>query len=230
MKKLIALILIACMLFALAACAASDQTADGADDSQSTQNDAESGNNAETEELSGKLVFWTVWNESESQGMVFQEICDEFMELHPDVEIEIQYCGRDLGTLLKPALDAGEEIDVFDFPLNTKIEEYALDLTEFVEMEFPTTNGEKLKDTLMPSLMELPKTQIVESNGQLLALGYSPWMASFMYNADIFEELGLSEPKTWEELDAVCAKIKEAGISPLTFDAAYAFLIPGMFI
>ena len=52
-----------------------------------------------------------------------------------------------------------------------------------------------------------------------------------MYNKAIFDEAGVTEePKTWEELDAACAKIKEAGYIPLTFDDAYASWLPGMYL
>ncbi len=38
----------------------------------------------------------------------------------------------------------------------------------------------------------------------------------------IFEEAGVTAvPTTWEELDAACAKIKEAGYTPITCDDAY---------
>ena len=38
-----------------------------------------------------------------------------------------------------------------------------------------------------------------------------------MYNKTLFQQAGIdSAPKTWEEFLDVCAKLKEAGIVPLT--------------
>ena len=34
------------------------------------------------------------------------------------------------------------------------------------------------------------------------------------YNKNIFDEQGIEEPTTWEELDAAAAKLKDAGITP----------------
>lgn len=229
MKKLMSVLLAACMLVGLVACSnpAENPPASSADSANVSQGES---SGAESEELEGKLVFWTTWSETETQGVVFQEMCDAFTELHPKVEIELQFYGRELGNVLKPALDAGEQIDIFDYPPNAKISEYALDLTDFLQREFPTTDGKPLADTLMPALLTLPKKVIADSGDQMLAMGYQPWTASFFYNASIFEELSITPPTTWTELDAVCAAIKEAGYSPITFDDAYAFLIPGMFL
>ena len=44
----------------------------------------------------------------------------------------------------------------------------------------------------------------------------------FFYNQSIFDEAGIKEvPKTWEELDAACQKIKDTGYTPITCDDAY---------
>ncbi len=65
---------------------------------------------------------------------------------------------------------------------------------------------------------------------KLVAVGYQPFMTLFMYNQGIFDELSLEVPTTWEEFDAVCAKIKEAGYSPITMDSAYAHWLPGLYL
>ena len=42
------------------------------------------------------------------------------------------------------------------------------------------------------------------------------------YNKTLFDKAGIKEvPTTWDELDAVCAKLKDAGITPITADDAY---------
>ena len=180
-------------------------------------------------ELEGKLVFWSMWNDTEPQGEVFQEIVDGFMKLHPKVDIEVQWCGRDIKKILKPALDGGETIDVFDYPLENELGDYCLDLTDYVNKAYPTTDGKPLKDTLLPSMMVTPKVQTKISD-RLVAVGYKPWMCLFMYNQSIFDKAGVKAPTTWEELDAACKKIKEAGYSPITFDDAYSTWLPGMYL
>lgn len=194
-----------------------------------TEEPAETEAPAGEKELEGKLVFWSMWNDTEPQGEVFQSIIDDFTELHPKVDIEVQWCGRDIKKILKPALDGGEEIDVFDYPLENELGDYCLDLTEYVNKPYATTDGKALKDTILPSMLVTPKMQTKISD-KLPAIGYKPFMCLFMYNKAIFDEVGVTAPTTWEELDAICAKIKEAGYSPITFDDAYSTWLPGMYL
>jgi len=150
-----------------------------------------------SEELEGTLVYWSMWNDTEPQGEVWQEIIDGFMKKHPKVKVTVQWCGH---------------------------------LTPYVDKVYDTTDGKPFKDTLIPSLLITPKTMTGRTD-ILPAVGYKPWMSLFMYNRAIFEEAGVTaEPKTWEDLDASCAKIKEAGYVPITFDDAYASWLPGMYL
>lgn len=185
---------------------------------------------AEEKELEGELVYWSMWNDTEPQGEVWQEIIDGFMEKHPKVKVTVQWCGRDNKKILKPAMEGGETIDVFEYPFEIDLNEYVLDLTPYVEKVYDTTDGKPFKDTLIPSLLVTPKT-MTGLTDVLPAVGYKPWMSLFMYNKAIFEEAGVTEePKTWAQLDEACAKIKEAGYVPITFDDAYASWLPGMYL
>ncbi len=183
-----------------------------------------------SEELEGTLVYWSMWNDTEPQGEVWQEIIDGFMKKHPKVKVTVQWCGRDNKKILKPAMEGNETIDIFEYPFEIDLNEYVLDLTPYVDKVYDTTDGKPFKDTLIPSLLITPKTMTGRTD-ILPAVGYKPWMSLFMYNRAIFEEAGVTaEPKTWEDLDASCAKIKEAGYVPITFDDAYASWLPGMYL
>ena len=49
-----------------------------------------------------------------------------------------------------------------------------------------------------------------------------PSIFGFFYNKTLFDKAGIKEvPTTWDELDAACAKLKDAGITPITADDAY---------
>lgn len=183
----------------------------------------------EGKELEGKLVYWSMWNDTEPQGMVWQQIIDGFMEEHPGVEIEVQWCGRDNKKVLKPAMEGNETIDVFEYPFEIDLNDYLLDMTPYLDKAFDSLDGKTLNEVLLPSMIQTPKT--MTGLDIQPAVGYKPWMSLFMYNKAIFEEAGVeAEPTTWEELDAACAKIKEAGYVPITFDDAYAAWLPGMYL
>src|SRR5207249_3349841 len=42
------------------------------------------------------------------------------------------------------------------------------------------------------------------------------------YNKGMFEAHGWATPRTWDELFALCEKIKSAGIAPMAFQGRYA--------
>lgn len=215
-KKVLATLLAGTMCIGMAGCAGGGDTKDETTDKGG-------------DELEGKLVYWSMWNDTEPQGMVWQQIIDGFMEEHPGVEIEVQWCGRDNKKVLKPALEGGETIDIFEYPFEIDLNDYLLDMTSYLDKEMDSLGGKTLNDVLLPSMIQTPKT--MTGLDIQPAVGYKPWMSLFMYNKAIFEEAGIKEePKTWEELDAACAKVKEAGYVPLTFDDAYASWLPGMYL
>lgn len=192
---------------------------------------AQSGSSDQASELSGNLVIWSQWSETETQGQVIQQIADDFMEAHPGTTIEIQWCGRDISKTLKPALEGGETIDIFEYPAQyvDQLADYCLDMTDYLDKSYESLGGKTLRESVLPMLLSTPALQ-TEVSDKMVAIGYQPYMSLFMYNAAIFEELNLSAPTTWEELDAVCATIKEAGYSPITFDSAYAQWLPGVYL
>lgn len=182
--------------------------------------------------LEGEIIFWTMWNDTEAQGEVFQQIADNFMAENPGTKVTIQWCGRDISKTLKPALESGEQIDVFDYPsqYGDQLREFCADLTNLKNTQYDFLDGKSLSDVLLPAMFESPKKTTGISDIQV-GIGYKPWMSLFMYNADVLEEAGVtSNPTTWAELDEACAKIKEAGYVPLTFDDAYAVWLPGLYL
>lgn len=225
-KKLMALLL--CSAMVLGGCGAKEE-APAEDAAKPAPEEAAQEENTEGTELSGELTYWSQWNETEPQGEVWQHIIDGFMEKYPNVKVNVQWCGRDNKKILKPALEGGETIDVFEYPLEINLNEFVLDQTPYLDKVYDEETGKSIKDLLLPSLLTTPQ-QMTGGEGTP-AVGYKPWISLFMYNASIFEEAGItSEPKTWEELDAACAKIKEAGYVPITFDDAYASWLPGMYL
>ncbi|MFD1695575.1 ABC transporter substrate-binding protein [Roseibium aestuarii] len=53
-------------------------------------------------------------------------------------------------------------------------------------------------------------------DGKKWGVPYTYYQWGIYYRKDIFAEQGITPPKTWDELLAACAKLKEAGISPFT--------------
>jgi len=80
------------------------------------------------------------------------------------------------------------------------------------------------KDTFEPSLLKLG-----QSEGKTYVLPYFYSVLGWWYDPDLFKENGWTPPKTYEELLALCAKIKAKGIAPLTYQGQYPdYVIAGM--
>lgn len=163
----------------------------------------------------GSLVYWSMWESTEPQGQAIQMAVDKF-SADTGVKVDLQFKGRTgIREGLQPALDAGTNIDLFDEDIdrvNGTWGDYLLDLEELAK----ASEYEKTANAgLMAACREV-------GGGTLKSIPYQPNVFAFFYNEDIFAQAGVEAvPTTWEELDAACAKIKEAGFIPITCDDAY---------
>jgi multiple sugar transport system substrate-binding protein len=58
-----------------------------------------------------------------------------------------------------------------------------------------------------------------ENKRYAIPISYYQW--GFYYRQSLFVKHGISAPKTWDEFLAVCAKLKAAGVTPITIGAQY---------
>ena len=170
------------------------------------------------------IVYWSMWEEDEPQADVIREAAEAYEEA-TGISVEIQWKGRGIRSLIEPALDAGEQIDLFDDDYQRMAQEHRDYLAELKGMA-DTVDYEK---HIMPVLLEQVKNW---GNGELLAMPYQPYITGVWYNKDLWEEAGLTEqdiPDTWEKLIRVCRKIKnsDSGLSAMTCDEEYVNLLYG---
>lgn len=161
------------------------------------------------------LVYWPMWSETEPQGAVIARAAEAFTE-ETGIAVEINWAGgRDTRKTLQPALDAGQDIDVFDEDLervNVTWGKYILDIQSMYD-------ASPLKDNQNATLINLAKEL---GNGTLKSVPYQPSTFLMMYNKDAFDKAGIKAvPTTWDEFMAACESLKTAGIIPLTVDDAY---------
>ncbi len=212
MKKLFILLFSLFFLIAMAGTGFASGNKEAADDNAETVN----------------LVWWSMWNESEPQAKVYKEAVADYMSKHPGVNVEIQWNGRDLRKILQPALDAGTVIDIWENDPEYAVknwQDYSLKLDSYFSKTYPTTGGKAYKDVTIPALFSLFKTY--STDGGVYAVPEQPFLVSVMYNKDLFNKAGVSIKTvgaTWAEFTQACEKLKAAGITPITFDDAYADL------
>jgi raffinose/stachyose/melibiose transport system substrate-binding protein len=179
-----------------------------------------------------KLVYWSMWNQTEPQAQALEEGIRDFEKQNPAIKVEINWNGREIRKTLQPALDNKQTIDIWDEDLERVIKtwgNYALKLDPYLENTYPTTGGAAYKNAVMGSLIDLAK--FYASDGGVYAVPYQPFVFAFMYNKDHFKQAGIaSTPTTWAELVSAMGKLKTAGFVPMTMDDAYMDTLPGYYL
>ncbi|MFC0061816.1 ABC transporter substrate-binding protein [Vibrio inusitatus] len=66
-------------------------------------------------------------------------------------------------------------------------------------------------------------------NGKQYGVPYTYYQWGIYYRKDIFDKHGITEPKTWDELKAASAKLKENDITPFTIGTKYLWTAAGWF-
>lgn len=150
------------------------------------------------------LEFWMQGEPGTAN--VLTQLIDEFMQLHPEIEVKTSFMGTELvPPALLPALNAGTGPDIFGAgtgpgqPAAIIAAGHALDLTPF----YFDYGWDKI----------IPPTVVnyTSSDGKLWAVGDSVETTVMFYNKAIFEKYGLSVPTTWAELLSVADALKAAG-------------------
>jgi len=65
--------------------------------------------------------------------------------------------------------------------------------------------------------------------GKQWGVPYSFYQWGVYYRKDIYDKLGLSEPKTWDELLGNCDTLKGAGVTPFTIGTKFLWTAAGVF-
>ena len=157
---------------------------------------------------------------------------ERFNEIYPNITIEHSQIGGydDVRDQIKQELTAGTQPNIaYCYPDHValyNLTKKVVPLDAFIESTIP--------DTIGGGVLGLTQTQIdnfidgyyaegtaFDAAGTMYTLPMSKSTEIMYYNATFFAENNLKVPTTWEELEAVCAKIKEIdpACTPLGYDS-----------
>jgi len=151
-----------------------------------------------------EVVVWVAGEPG--QTTIYDDLADAFNASQSDTVIAIVKNSSDLfNPALVPALSAGEGPDLFTFgtgpgqPAALISGGLVADLTDAYR-----ANG---WDEVIPEGIVVQTS----SDGKLWAFGNEVETTGMFYNQAIFDEVGVSVPTTWAEMEATVAALQEAG-------------------
>ena len=163
---------------------------------------------------STELTFWS-WRVEDQAA--YDEIIASYEADHPNVNITYQaFPTENYNTVLSTALAADEGPDIIHVRAYGGFEAFAepgflMPLDERVEAlsAFPplSLDGERLR-----------------SDGKVYAVPFASQTLVIYYNQDIFDELGVTPPTTWEEFTAAAGALQAADYIPLANGTATGWM------
>ena len=157
-----------------------------------------------------ELLYWDTFDTG--GGEVVDTLIDQFEAANPGVTINRELQDFDnLRTILQTSLAAGEGPDVFFWGPGAGFMQPLIDAELLLPLdEYADEFG--WRERIFPWTFES-----VTFDDALYGLGNELEYIGVYYNTAIFEQLGLEEPETFDELVAIAEAVKAEGITPFAF-------------
>ena len=164
------------------------------------------------------LEYWSLWNPNEPQAKVVQQVIKEYEAANPNVNVNVNFAGRDIRKLLLPALNSGKTIDIAEggaaFMTGGSIARNLLPLDKYLSKPSVGDPGKSVKQVVIPGLLKLTRY-----NGRTVGIPHIPSVLLYFYNKDAFKKAGIkTEPTNWASFVAAAKALKAAGYAPITVD------------
>ena len=154
----------------------------------------------------GTTITWLVDN-AENTVAQADQIVKDFEAANPGIKVDVETrpTGGDGDNIIKTRLSTGDMSDVFSYNSGSLFQQINPQ-----QNLLPVTN-----EPYMANVLDTFKS-VVKSGDQVYGVPFGTGMAgAVLYNKKVYEKLGLSVPKTWNEFVANSKKIKDAGITPI---------------
>ncbi|NKB67731.1 MAG: extracellular solute-binding protein [Candidatus Latescibacteria bacterium] len=145
--------------------------------------------------------------------LALEEIIRRYEQRHPHLEVELSIIGQEFATWIRTRVAAGGDL-VPDIYNGNYTNGYAQQgrwvvLDPYFKAENPYT-GKPWIDGLDGKLIERYR---LDGKSYTLPIDYID--IAVFYNRDLFAQLGLVEPETWQEWLELCQQVERAGYVPI---------------
>ncbi|NLO85360.1 MAG: extracellular solute-binding protein [Clostridiales bacterium] len=139
-------------------------------------------------------------NESLNKTMV-----TKFAELHPEINVEhITSDTASAEQVLKTGISAGDAPNVCSY--------WGTRVNTFYDIGMCKDLRDYLSEETLAKVSPTMQGVATGENGEIYAIPYDAVYHVMFYNKDMMTEYGFEEPKTWDDLTAIFAKLKEDNI------------------
>lgn len=173
-------------------------------------------NNESKNEGTTEIMFFS--NKIEAVG-TYNKLVEKFEAENPNIKVTIS-APPDATTVLKTKLVKGDVPDIISMSADRS---YA----DFVDANIlEDLDGLVDIDKINPVYNEMMKDLEIEERQGIYGVPYALNASGVIYNKDIFRELNLEIPKTWDEFLSVAQKVKNEQIIPfyMTYKEAWTTL------
>jgi raffinose/stachyose/melibiose transport system substrate-binding protein len=182
----------------------------GCSSNDSGSSSGESGSEGETTTGGEEVVTLNFFQFKVEIADQLQEMVKEFEAEHPNIKVKLETVGggADYGAALKAKFASGEKPDIFNNGGFNELElwkEHLADLSD---------------EPWVEHLLPIGKVPMTDEDGKLYGMPVNLEGYGFVYNKDLFEQAGITEPPaTMAELQEAVQKLEENGIT--AFAAGY---------
>lgn len=170
--------------------------------------------------LAKKIEIGVLPAEGTSALAFIEEIGQSIAKDHPGAEFTYTFANSKARPVMEQRWRSGNAPDMDYYVFNAQVpkswefQDQLLDLTPFLAEELPGggTWGDSFLEGSKAVTIKDGKQYGVVTDGHLLAL---------FYNKKIFDDLGLTPPKTWDEFMQVGDAIKASGVAPVAVTGMY---------
>lgn len=177
----------------------------------SSDSEKEAGKSSSDDTVELEMYSWRTEDRS-----AYEQIIEEFENENPDIKINFQpYESTEYNTILTNSLVSGTGPDI------VQIRPYSGSRTI-------ADNGYLLPLDDVPGVLDIDESYLEAakgSDGHVYGVPLTLNAGVIFYNQNIFDDLGLEVPETWNELIEVSKKMKENDITPIAQGGRDAYLL-----